>query len=67
MNKEGKQKMGQYVKAQTLARQLDMSPRYVKDRVKRGELVGYRVGNEILVSIDSVHSYLERRRVAPPQ
>jgi AraC-like DNA-binding protein len=42
---------------------LDMSPRYVKERIKAGELVGYRLGNRVVVEADSIRSFLQNRRM----
>jgi len=44
---------------------LDMSPRYVKDRIKAGDLVGYRLGNRIVVDAASINSFLENRKIQP--
>ena len=46
-----------------LAALLDMCPRWIKDRVKVGELVGYRLGKCIVVDAGSVDKFLTARRL----
>ena len=49
-----------------LAVLLDMSVRWVKDRVKDGSLVGYRLGKNIVVDAGSVEQFLAARRIGEP-
>ena len=44
---------------------LDMSPRYVKDRIKAGDMVGYRLGSRIVVTAESIRAFLDNRRMGP--
>ena len=44
---------------------LDMSPRYVKERLKAGEMTGYRLGNRIVVECESIRAFLENRKMGP--
>ena len=39
---------------------LDMSPRWVKQRVKDGELKGRRLGNRIVIEAGSLNDFLDR-------
>jgi hypothetical protein len=43
---------------------LDMSPRFVKERIKAGEMEGYRLGNRVVVTASSIRSYLDNRRMS---
>lgn len=65
-NTEGKDG-GEFLKARTAAKRLDMSVRWVKERVKEQQLDGYRVGQEVLVSVASINRFMADRRIAPPQ
>jgi excisionase family DNA binding protein len=49
----------------TVATQLSMSVRWVKERIKAGELQGYRLGHKIVVPEKSLQSFLENRAMAP--
>jgi hypothetical protein len=43
-----------------------MSRRWIKDKIKDGELVGYELaGNKIVVTAESVNAYLARHRIGP--
>ena len=46
---------------------LDMSPRYVKDRIKDGHLTGFRLGSRIVVTADSIQVFLDNRRMDASQ
>jgi excisionase family DNA binding protein len=52
-----------HIEANRLAVLLDVSVRWVKDKVKSGELVGYRLGKRICVDSASVDKFLEARRL----
>lgn len=39
---------------------LDMSPRWVKERVKAGQLKGRRLGNRIVIDGESLNDYLDK-------
>jgi len=56
--------LGAHYEVGKLAALIDMSPRFIKERIKAGELEGYRLGNRIVVSAESVKRYLENRRMA---
>ncbi len=55
--------IGRHSQAQTIAKRLGMSTRWVKDRVKAGELVGYRFGTRIVVNEGSIVRFLEQRQI----
>lgn len=42
---------------------LDMSVRWVKERVKAGDLEGFRLGNRIVISADSLEDFMQNRRM----
>jgi hypothetical protein len=67
--KAGKAKARQIVAAHMeigrCAALLDMSPRYVKGRLKAGEMTGFRLGNRIVVECESILTFLENRRMGP--
>ena len=42
-----------------------MSRRFVRDRIKAGDLEGYLLGNKMVVSADSVNAYLQNQRISP--
>lgn len=55
--------LGAFYSVRKVAEQLDMSVRWVKERIKAGELVGFRFGCKTVVAADSLESYLENRRL----
>jgi excisionase family DNA binding protein len=50
----------------TLAEQWDVAPGTVRALLKRGELVGVKIGGTIRISPASVDAYLSRHVLAPP-
>lgn len=42
---------------------LDMSVRWAKERVKAGDLEGFRLGNRIVVSAESLEVFMRNRRM----
>ena len=51
------------IEVNKLAKMLDMSPRWIKDKVKAGELLGYRLGNRIVVNRQSVDDFMAAREM----
>ena len=49
------------------AESLSLHPDQVRRLVRRGELVGYRLGRAVRVEVDSVRAYLARCRLHVPQ
>lgn len=43
-----------------------MSRRWVRDRIKSGELEGFTFGNKVVVSASSINKYLDNQRVKEP-
>ena len=56
---------GSYMEAGRVADLIDMSVRYVKERIKDGSLKGYRMGNRIVVSTDSLQAFIANREIRP--
>lgn len=52
-----------HLEVNRVAALLDMSPRFVKEKIKAGELVGFRLGSRIVISVESLNSFLENRRI----
>lgn len=44
-----------------------MSRRFIRDRIKAGDLEGYLLGNKMVVSASSVNRYLDRTRISEKQ
>jgi hypothetical protein len=63
-NMNDKKILGAHYEVGRVAMLLDMSPRYVKDRIKAGDLEGYRLGNRIVVSANSLQAFLDNRKMA---
>lgn len=42
-----------------------MSRRWCRDRIAAGELVGFLLGNKIVVTAESVNEYLDKHRLGP--
>ncbi len=42
-----------------------MSKRWVRDKIKNGELEGYLLGNKLVVTVASVNELRRRSRVSP--
>lgn len=53
--------IGAHYEVGRLAALLDMSPRWVKERIKAGEMDGYRLGHKIVVPHDSLTKFLANR------
>ena len=51
------------VEVNKLAKQIDMSPRWIKERIKDGSLIGYRLGNRIVVNRQSVDDFMAAREM----
>lgn len=49
------------------AEALSLHPDQVRRLVRRGELVGYRLGRAVRIDADSVRAYLARCRIHVPQ
>lgn len=58
-----KQKLIKCIEVNKLAKTIDMSPRWIKDKVKAGELLGYRLGNRIVVDLQSVDDFMAAREM----
>ncbi len=50
---------------QTVADLLDVSADWIRDRLRSGELQGFRAGREIRVYLDSVDAYQQGRAYEP--
>ena len=50
---------------QRVAILLDMSTKWVKERVHAGDLEGYRLGGKVVITAASISTYLDNRRVQP--
>lgn len=46
-----------------VGRKTGMSGRFWKDKAKAGEVKGYRLGNRIVLQIESVNRFLEANRI----
>lgn len=46
-----------------LSKKIDMSPRWIKERIKEGLLIGYRLGNRIVVNRQSVDDFMAAREM----
>ncbi|MHC1768180.1 MAG: helix-turn-helix domain-containing protein [Verrucomicrobiia bacterium] len=44
---------------------LDMSTKFVKDRIKAGDLRAFRLGNRIVVEVASIRTFLDNRALGP--
>jgi DNA-binding Lrp family transcriptional regulator len=55
--------VGAFYSVRRVAEQLDMSVRWVKERIKAGELDGYRLGCKTVVAAESLANYLHKRRL----
>lgn len=61
--KASKAIIGAHYEVGRVAMLLDMSPRYVKERIKAGEMIGYRLGNRIVVEAESIRAFLQNREM----
>lgn len=52
-----------HMKVKKVAALLDKCERWVKEEIKDGKLEGFRLGNEIVVSVESLNNYIESRRM----
>lgn len=59
--------LGAHYEVGRVAALLDMSPRWVKEKVKAGEIKGFRLGNRIVVDAKSLNEFLERRKLGTSQ
>lgn len=55
--------IGSFYAARKVAKMLDMSVSWVYERVKAGDLPGYRLGCKLVIPADALNDYLEKRRV----
>lgn len=46
---------------------LDVSPRWVKQQIAKGNLVASRIGKKIVVQADSIKDLLNRTTISPKQ
>lgn len=60
----GAARVGAHLEVNRVAALLDMSPRWVKEQVKAGELLGYRLGNRTVVAVESLLRFMDRRRMS---
>jgi hypothetical protein len=51
--------IGAHMDVARAAALLDMTPRWVKDKIKAGDLQGYRLGQKVIVSVESLRLYLD--------
>lgn len=56
----------EYLSPETIARQLDVGDRVVRNWIKQGELHAIRIGRYERVSVGDFQSFL-RRKIADPQ
>lgn len=56
--------MPAHIELNRLAVLWDMSPRYIKERVKEGDLVAYRMGNRLVIDAASAAQFLSARRIS---
>lgn len=61
MSEKKRAVLAAYYEVGRAAALLDMSPRYVKDRIRGGDLEGYRLGNRIVVTAESLQVFLANR------
>jgi hypothetical protein len=55
--------LGVHYKVSRVAWLMDKEPRFIKGLIKDGLLEGFRIGNEIVVSLSSINAYLEMCRI----
>ena len=65
MQPDRKRIVGDPLDVNRVAALLDMSVRWVKEQVKAGNQVGYRLGTTIKVEGDSLRQFLAARSMAP--
>lgn len=53
----------QCIEVNKLAKIIDMSPRWIKEQIKSGKLLGYRLGNRIVVNCQSVSDFMASREM----
>ncbi len=58
-----KRPIGDYYHVNRVALLLDMSDRWLKDQIKKGELVGLRLGKKIVIQGDSLRRFIDSRQI----
>jgi hypothetical protein len=58
--------IGDHYDTTKVAVRLDMSVRWVKEQVKRQNLVGFKLGKKLVISGDSIRAYLEKCKTTIP-
>ena len=55
--------IGPHFQIGKVAEMLDMSTRYVRDRIRAGDLEGYRLGSRVVVPAEALKQFLDNRRM----